>query len=62
MKGISPKQRDYMKKLIIGACALGSVLLIIVACLIIKACRKKNSGEIEHGPLMNNEQGPNVNY
>jgi hypothetical protein len=62
MKGISPKQRDYMKKLIIGACALGGVLLLIVACLIIRACRKKNSGDIEHGPLMNNEQGPNVNY
>jgi hypothetical protein len=60
MKGISPKQRDYMKKLIIGACALGGVLLLIVACLIIRACRKKNSSEIEHGPLMNNEQGANM--
>ena len=60
MKGISPKQRDYMKKLIIGASALGGVLLLIVICLIIRACRKKNSSEIEHGPLMNNEQGANM--
>ena len=62
MKGISPKQRDYMNKLIIGASVLGGILFLIVFCLIIRACRRKNSSDIEHGPLMNDEQGPNVNF
>ena len=53
MKGISPKQRDYMNKLIIGASVLGGILFLIVFCLIIRACRRKNSSDIEHVPLMN---------
>ena len=63
MKGISPKQRDKMKKMIYGGIALGIVLFLIIICLIVRSIRKKNSGEIEHGPLMNNEQGPsNSNF
>ena len=64
MKGISPKQRDKMKKFIYGGIALGVLLLLIVIFLIVRSCRK-NSNDIEHGPLMNNEQGPsnpNVNF
>ena len=64
MKGISPKQRDKMKKIIYGGIALGVLLLLIVIFLIVRSCRK-NSNDIEHGPLMNNEQGPsnpNVNF
>ncbi len=64
MKGISPKQRDKMKKIIYGGIALGVLLLLIVIFLIVRSCRKK-SNDIEHGPLMNNEQGPsnpNVNF
>ena len=63
MKGISPKQRDKMKKMIYGGIALGIVLFLIIICLIVRSIRKKNSSEIEHGPLMNNEQGPsNSNF
>ena len=58
MKGISPKQRDKIKKIIYGSVALGIFLVLIVICLIVRSC-KKNSMEIEHGPLMNDEQGPN---
>ena len=63
MKGILPKQRDKMKKMIYGGIALGIVLFLIIICLIVRSIRKKNSSEIEHGPLMNNEQGPsNSNF
>ena len=54
MKGISPKQRDKIKKIIYGSVALGIFLVLIVICLIVRSC-KKNSMDIEHRSLMNDE-------
>lgn len=55
MNGESPKQKkEKMKMLITGACILGTVLLLLVICLICRACKKNKIAE--HGPLMQNEE------
>ncbi|MCQ2821255.1 MAG: A1 family peptidase [archaeon] len=59
MKGMSPLQiKRKIMYLIIGASIIGTILLIIIVWLIVRACRRKNSDEIEHGPLMNAEEIP----